>query len=409
MVLRKASHLAQSARNILRVGKLRRARCSTGSVSDLRRRRRRLGSSGHYAEAQVADAPRTAPHVIPQLISGGLYLAMTLAGVIFSLVLLPLPCLSQPPAEQIAAKAEKLKTVLAALKLPATENENYAAQLSRLERAARAGQVLSGLYLLQQLEPLLLALDYQKAKAEVEQGGLAAFEQEWLRLGPLLKEKERPLLAKVPLRLPLALQGMSERSLTQVQPYYQSGRLYGQQTTVANGLFYLGLAQAQLEFARFCQSLALTATGARPALRSLAPELAEVEQEILQAYRQPGAAAQQNAFNRINSALKVAQDLERERRLSGALFQYLEVWRLFAALLPPAEQAPLAALKTQSAAFRARLAQGKADHSLAQLHWEVAQATLEAAQPTQDQIKQAAAILNQVLPRYFKYSARSKR
>ena len=308
----------------------------------------------------------------------------------------------------IAAEVVRLKGILASLKLPAADNEFYSGQFSRIERAAQSGHVFLSLFLLHQPEATLPAFEYQKARADVEKVGLEALEQEWRRLGGELGDKERRLTAAPARRLPIAAQGVIERSLTQVQPHYQSGRLYGQQTTVADGLFYLGRAKAQLDFALFCHGLDLAAPGAAPRLRSLAPELEELESEVLQAYRRHGAADQQNTFIRINASLKMAQDLERERRFSGALLQYLEVCRaLEAAGSVSSESLAPDTLKSQSEAFRARLTAGRTDNSVGWLYWQMAQAAIESGDAN-DQ-KQAAVILNHVAPRYFKYMARIKK
>jgi hypothetical protein len=90
------------------------------------------------------------------------------------------------------------------------------------------------------------------------------------------------------------------------------------------------------------------------------------------------------------------------------LLQYLEVCRLLGALnqSPPVSLNP-EKLKFESQAMRARLAGSKDDHSSARLYWELAQTALESDQGANQQ--QAAVILHQVLPRYFKYMMRIKR
>lgn len=333
-------------------------------------------------------------------------------------ILITLGAMAQSPSARpgdqtgasITAEAVRLKGVLPSLKLSAEEQETFTGQFNRIERAAQAGHVFLSLFLLQQPATALPAFEYQKAKAEVEKGGLEALEQEWRRLGGELAEKGRRLTAAPAPQTPLAVKAIIERSLTQVQPNYQSGRLYGQQTKVEYGLFYLGRAKAQLEFALFCRSLDVKATGVAPLLRSLAPELEELEREVLQSYRRLGAADQQNTFIRINSSLKVAQDMEREKRFSGALLQYLEVCRaLDAAVSPPAESLSADSLKSQIESFRAQLSGGKADHSIGWLYWQMAQAAMEPGAGGANDQKQAAVILRQALPRYFKYMARIKK
>jgi len=323
--------------------------------------------------------------------------------------------LAQSPPERhgdrtgasIAAEAMRLKGVLASLKLPDADSEIYVSAFNRVERARQSGYVFLSLFLLHPSAATLPAIEYQKAKADIEKGGLEALDREWKRLGGELAENERRLTAAPARRAPLAVQAMLERALTQVQPHYQSGRLYGQQTTIDAGLFYLGRAKAQLEFALFCRGLDAAASGPAPSLRSLAPELEELENEVMQAYRRLGAVDKDNTFIRINASLKVAQDLERERRFSGALLQYLEVFRALEAVnSTPAESLAPDALKSLSESFRAQLSDGKTDHSVGWLYWQMAQTALESGDA--NDLKQAAVILHHVAPRYFKYLARLK-
>jgi hypothetical protein len=331
------------------------------------------------------------------------------------LIIITLGAMAQPPSPRpgdktgasIAAEAIRLKGVLASLKLPDVESEAYAGAFGRVERARRSGHIFLSLFLLHPSAATLPAIEYQKAKADVEKGGLEALEQEWRRLGGALVERARQLTAAPARRSPLAVQAMLERALTQVQPHYQSGRLYGQQTTIDAGLFYLGRAKAQLEFALFCRGLGAVASGAAPRLRSLAPELEELEREVTQAYRRLGPADKDNTFIRINASLKVAQDLEREKRFSGALLQYLEVFRALEAVNSlPAENLAAHSLKSLSESFRARLAGVKTDHSVGWLYWQMAQTALESGDA--NDLKQAAVILHHVAPRYFKYMERIK-
>jgi hypothetical protein len=309
----------------------------------------------------------------------------------------------------IAAEAGRLKGLLAPLKLPAAENDPYLEQLNRIERAAQAGNIFLSLFLLQQSATALPAYEYQNAKVDVEKGGLDALDREWRQLGGVLEEKERRLSAASTRRSPLVVDAIIERSLTQVQPNYQSGRLYAQQTKVEYGLFYLGRAKALLDFALFCRGLELPTSGAPTSMRSLAPELAELEREVLQAYRQVGATDQQNGFIRINASLKVAQDLEKEKRYSGALLQYLEVSRALDAVTSPSiANPPSDTLKSQLESFRARLSKGGADHSIGWLYWQMAQTAMSPGEGGKGDPNQAAVILRQVVPRYFKYMARIK-
>lgn len=306
---------------------------------------------------------------------------------------------------QILTEASRMNRLLPVLEFPAEEAAVYTKQIAQIERAAQDGRLLLSLQLLEQVEPFLVAVEYQKSKrAEVERGGMEAFEREWLRLGEGLKVEQRSFAVKSSQRLPVAVRAIIEHCLTQVRPHYQAGRLYGQNTTINAGLFYLGTALAQLQFAAFCRELRFPVSGAAISLRSLAPELDKLEKEVLQAYRNADATTQQATFNRINSALKIAQDLQQERRFGGALLQSLEVRRMLAMIHTGSEPTPLQeALKTQAESWRARLLAEKADHSIAHLYWETARALLDAPEADARDLRRASAILNWVIPAYFDY------
>jgi hypothetical protein len=306
-------------------------------------------------------------------------------------------------AGAISAEISRLKGVLAALKLSAAEAESFNTLLSRSERAAQSGHIFLSLHLLQYAVPSIAGTEYMKAKTETGKGGLPAFEQEWQRFGTELAARQRKLV--IAQRLPLAVQAVIERSLTQVQPNYQASRLYGAESSVENGLYYLGLVKGQLDFVAFCRSLKFDAPAAAKPLPSFAPELAEMEKEVLAAYRQFDTPEQHGAFIRVNSSLKIAQDLERERRYSGAWLQGLEARRALTAMnVTTAENRTAAALRAQSESFRAQLTNPRTDHSIGWLYWQMAEAALAT-----DDLKQANVVLHHVLPLYFKSMTRNKR
>ncbi|MFN7928089.1 MAG: hypothetical protein U0Y68_09100 [Blastocatellia bacterium] len=314
---------------------------------------------------------------------------------------------ARPPAvtEVIRTEISRLKKVLSALELPGESKQSYDTLLSRSERAAQAEQLFLSLHLLQAAAPQLTAYEHVQSQAAIVKGGAAAFQQEWRRVGAVLAARQRTVTTAR--RLPLAVRALLERSLTQVQPNYQASLLYGHETDTGSGLFYLAFAQAHLDFAAFCRGLNFAVPAASP-LPSPAPELAAMEQAALDAYRQFDTPAQHSTFIRVNSQLKMAQDLRREQRLSGVWLQTLEARRSLAAiLLTNAAPVSAAELRAQSDAARAQLTQAGGDQSLGWLYWQMAAALLE-AEPAAESLKQAQAILQHVLPRYFHALTRSQ-
>ncbi len=304
--------------------------------------------------------------------------------------------------DAIRKEVNRLKSELPALKLPAAEQESLISLLNRSERAAQADHIFLSLHILQYAAPLFAAYAFTSAQAAHGKVERPAFEQEWRRLGPAIATRQRQLAT--PQKLPLAVQAVVERALTQVQPNYQSSLLYGQEAGIESGLFYLGLAQGQLDFVAFCRTLKFVSPAISP-LPAPAAELAATETEVLAAYRQFDTPEQHSTFIRVNSALKVAQDLAQERRTSGVWFQVLEAHRaLVAILVKEADNQSATDLRQQSETVRAQLAKSAADQSLGWLYWQMAEAALAT-----DDLKQANAILHHVLPRYFQAQTRNKR
>jgi len=332
-------------------------------------------------------------------------LALASAGV-------PAASRAQADAERLLASAEQLEKTLAALKLSKEEARQLAETLRDVREQARAGRTRLALY--RMLSPWALVA----ARADVgAQSGVkehAAFEAEWKRLGAEMDERERRLASVRAQDSALLVRALAETAAQQARPYYQSGRLYGLNTTVPDGLLYLGLAPAHLDYAIYAHGLRLGAPSAAPRLRALAPELARMEAETLEAYRRAEAAAapanpQQPLFNRVNSTLKLAGELDRAGRHAGALHKYLDaVLQLGLAVgaTPDAGEAPR--LRARVAEYEQRLRDERADHSLGLLYVESAQAALS-GRPDAETLKRASALVGRVLPAYLDFCCGDKR
>jgi hypothetical protein len=322
------------------------------------------------------------------------------------LLFLSMSCLGQDLKEQMSAETQRLKKVLSTLNLSEEEAKNLKSIFKLTEDALQSGHLYLGLYRLQRAREFVMAFEYSKSKAEIEKLGVDGFEKEWQRLGQEMAEKERLLNTRRPVQLPLIARALTESSLSQVQPYYQSGRLYGLNTTIGSGFIYLGLASANLDFVQFCRQLGLTSKGVVRGLRSLEPELTSLEAQVVKAFGQPEAASQQVLYIRANATLKLAADLNREKRFAGALYKYLEACREFAAVSatdPDAQRLDL--IRSQIELFRTRLSSGNTDHSLGLFYLEMAQSALASGNESpgnKEDLKKAATVIEQVLPTYFK-------
>jgi hypothetical protein len=192
---------------------------------------------------------------------------------------------------------------------------------------------------------------------------------------------------------------MGEASLAQVGVFYHASVEYGRSTTPDSGLYYLGAAQGQREFADFVRALGPTAPLAAPPVRDIAGELEDLQNDLMTAYRPPASVDRHREFIVANSTLKEARELRAAGLRHAALLRYLQASVRVAPLRPGAAP-PDAAIPQKLDALESRLGEGGLDHSLGRLLLEWARADL-AEHATDGKALVAAAVASDALPRYF--------
>lgn len=274
--------------------------------------------------------------------------------------------------------------------------------LQRADEALRDGRRLLALQRLAAARENLAAWSYASNRPSAVGDEAAAFEAEWVRLGKTIREARRPPSPKVLDGVtPAALRGLAEASLFQVKSYYDASLEYGRNTMPFFGLFYLGVAQGQRDFANLCRSWSTPSPHRRPPLRALGGEIDALERDLLAVYRPPVSIDRHKEFILAHAALKEARELDASGLRYGALLRYLEAARRTGPLRAAASATPdAAALATRLRDFDSRLSAGNTDHTIGRLFLEAAQADLAA--PASDAGPAVAAtIADDVLPRYF--------
>jgi hypothetical protein len=227
-----------------------------------------------------------------------------------------------------------------------------------------------------------------------------AFEAEWKRMGTVLRDDLR---APSPTALadvrPAAVRALGEAALARVKVYYEASLDYGRSTTPDSGLFYLGSAQAERDFAAFAHRLSAPPTLEPPSVRGLDAELDALEGELLASYKPPASIDRHRDFISANSAVKEARELQAAGLRYGALLRYLQ-GVLRAGPLRAAGAPDVAATTARLRELEARLAEGGVDHTLGRIFLEAAQSDL-AEHAADGNVATAAAVANDVLPRYF--------
>ena len=309
--------------------------------------------------------------------------------------------------DPIAAEVERWSTFVE--KHPA-RGENWdqvkAAVAPLLERA-RSALAKGRRYLaLQRLAPARVYLaattwiDGEPAKPKEDGAG---FEAEWKRMGGVLKASlEKPRAAALDGISPAAVRAIAESSLPQIRAYYEAALDYGRATGPGTGLYYVGLAQAHREMEAFCRSISTRDGPPAPPLRSLEPELDALETELLALYRPPVSTDRHGDFIAASATLKEARELDAAGLRYGALLRLLLTAQRVSMLAPPAGSAE--DVRAALDQFERRIETAKADHTIARIFTEAAEADLDgtsAPVPGSSQGDAARAIAKSVLPRYF--------
>jgi len=313
---------------------------------------------------------------------------------------------SQDAKKQISSLADEVEKLLSTLKVSNDLTQQCTKDVADTRAYLKSENFFLSLYTIRTCKLELDSQAYAAAKAEVEKKGMEAFEQEWSQLGSLLTDKEHKVdltIAKRPAALAIALAQVSQ---VQTRPYYQSGRLFALNSSLSEGLYYLGRAPSNLDFAIFSRGLNFPQSKTPVTFRSSEPELTKLETAILKTYKSADVSSQQANFNRLNSNLKIAGELNRAKMFEGALLKYLETRLFFGLLITAAENEDVEHLRERSKETGSQLIADKTDQSIAALFWEMAERSLNPTsktEPTAAQVKRAAVILNIVLPSYSDY------
>jgi hypothetical protein len=315
-------------------------------------------------------------------------------------------CLAQDPVKQLAEITGDVERRLSSLKVSDDLKQQCTADIAEARANLKLKNLYLSLYTIRTCQLELASLAYAEAKSDLTKKGAEAFETEWRQLGSSLTEKEN-ILADRKTKLPAVIVALADVSQSQARPYYQSGKLYALNSNMAEGIYYLGRAPANLDFAIMCRGLNLSRPKKASAVfRSPQPELTQLETMTLRTYKTADVSTQQPQFNRVNANLKIAGELNRASMFEGALLKYLESKLYFGLIVTTAEREDVQHLRERTKEAEKLLLSDKVDHSIGLLFWQLADRSLNPdgkAEPGAPQIKRAVVILNQVLPAYFDY------
>jgi len=309
---------------------------------------------------------------------------------------------------RVRAEIERLRQSLKDHPLTGDEQEQIAsaceAALKSSAEALDGGRLYQSLEGLGRATELLEGARYVAAKTATAAQGLPAFESEWAEASRALAAAGQGARERSWDRSRAAVRGLSESASGRVLPLLEGARGFAVATKPADGLFYIGQAQGVADFADFCASLEFKKKTARYPLRSMLPELHRLQEKATAAFQPPLSIDQHPRFIALNSSLKLGLELDAAQSYAGSAYHYLEAIRHYGMLeAPTLDAAAQAAVKTDLAAARARVAASDRDESLAQIFLERAASQVEhvdGSEPSADEWRSARVILDQVLPAY---------
>ena len=271
----------------------------------------------------------------------------------------------------------------------------------RADNELTKGRRFSALHLLALVRANLAASKFLEDHPAEMRKQLDLFEQEWQKVGkslaPVLEGKERPDLNGYP----AAVRAVAEASYSEIKVYYDASLEYGKDTEPQYGLYYLGSAQGQYDFTKFCKTLQSTDKNKTVTFGNFENEIESFEDTVLAAYKPPLSIDQHPIFIRVSAMIKQAHELYDAGSYYGALYRYLEArYRYFRALEPgQAINAEQAAKRAQE--FENRFNQTSVDNSIGRLFLELGLSEVEDTSPNTQGGTNARVIFDDVLPHYF--------
>src|SRR5215472_16046858 len=289
------------------------------------------------------------------------------------IVALAFPTAAQNSAPaQIRAEIARLEQSLNDKPISDPDLKNLAPMITDALKSAReavnAGKLYLSLEKLGQAEDLLPAARCASEKAEVEKGGLTAFESRWGKASLRLTAIDKDAHTRDWKDSPLAIRALAEAAQGRAIPLLEGGRGFATATGPKDGLFYVGEAEGEADFATFCASLPTEGKRSSFVPRSLLPELQALQAKTNAAFQPPKSIDLHSRFIALNSQIKLSQELDASKFYAGALYAYLEAVRHYGML----DTAPLDAdqqvkVKEKIATEREGFAASSLDDSLAQL------------------------------------------
>ncbi|MBS1717394.1 MAG: TlpA family protein disulfide reductase [Armatimonadetes bacterium] len=293
------------------------------------------------------------------------------------------------PSDWLAPKYAAVQGQIEGSKLDKDTKAQLTGLLERARGETKAGRNYYALKVLSYSITNLRAMAYPGTQGTAAKER-DAYDKAFAAYAPKLQaEMEKPYAD-----LPLAQLGLAQRSRNKAKPFFDAGQPYGYEAGLEAGLSYLGLADGLLEYANWCAESPFQTPEANYGLRSVEPELAELDSKVLSEFDK-STAAQRGDFIPINDAMKEGHELNERGWYAGAIVAYLDAEFLFAHRTPAT--ATREVLEANLEKEKLEIAKLPGDNTIGQMYVEAAESYL-AGGPAR--LGDAQAIITDILPRY---------
>ena len=276
-----------------------------------------------------------------------------------------------------------------------------AAIIARAESNFNAGRKYYAFYLLAAIRPSLAAESFLASQPAESVDQLSALEAEWKKMGAtyqdILANRNQPNFDGVP----AVYRAAGEAAFSEIRAYYEASVEYGKATMASSGFYYLGSAQSQFEFTKFCQRFRAEPAPQRLQMPGLQSELDSLEDLLLESYKPPASMDQHPVFIRASAILKEARELYASGSYEGALLKMLDSRVRMGKMLNPGKSYSPQEAQEKAKEFISRLKEDQRDESIARLLIEMAVGESNNPDPEARGGETARAVFEDALPHYF--------
>jgi hypothetical protein len=273
--------------------------------------------------------------------------------------------------------------------------------LNRAEANLNAGRRYYAFYLLAAIRPHLASEGYLSTQPTEFLEQLSGLESEWKKWGAtyqrLLSNQEKPDFTGVP----AGFRALGEAAFSEIRPFYEASLEFGKATDATTGFYYLGSAQSQQEFVRFCEQFHSDPPPRNLLLPGLKKELDLLEDAIVENYHPPASMEQHPVFIRASALLKEARELYASGAYDGALLKMLDSRAKLEKMLHPGKSITPEEAQKRATEARSTLQEDQRDESIAKLFIEMAVAEASNQDPEAKGGETARTVFEDVLPHYF--------